>query len=256
MVISNLLYGECLESELVLIVLYSLFGWIMKSQFGGWNLLVFSVLLELLSCLQLCVDKQFKVKNGLLDCVQKNYYLVESEGGKLVMLVEDFVNCLCKNLKKFEKWVCQEGIECYCLYDVDLLEYNVVIDCYVDWVVVQEYVLLKIVDVYKVCQCLFDIIVVIIVVLDMVFNKLVLKICEWQKGKNQYQKMVEKGDFIEVQEYNVCLWVNFIDYLDIGLFFDYCIVCCMFGQMSKGKDFLNLFFYIGSVSVYVGFGGV
>lgn len=47
-----------------------------------------------------------------------------------------------------------------------------------------------------------------------------------------------------------------MDYFDIGLFFDYCIVCCMFGQMSKGKDFFNLFFYIGSVIVYVGLGGV
>lgn len=30
----------------------------------------------------------------------------------------------------------------------------------------------------------------------------------------------------------------------------------MFGQMSKGKDFFNLFFYIGSVIVYAGLGGV
>lgn len=157
----------------------------MKNQFGGWNLSLFSVSLDLLSCLQLCVDKQYKVKNGLLDCVQKNYYVVESIlDSKLVMVVEDYINCLCKNFKKFEKWVCQEGIECYCLYDVDLLEYNVVVDCYVDWVVVQEYVLLKIIDVYKVCQCLFDIIVVIILVLGIVLNKLVLKTCECQKGKN------------------------------------------------------------------------
>lgn len=43
-------------------------------------------------------------------------------------------------------------------------------------------------------------------------NKLVLKTRERQKGKNQYQKMAEKGDFIEVQEYNARLWVNLTDY--------------------------------------------
>lgn len=46
----------------------------MKSQFGGWNLSVFSASPELLSCLQLRADKQFKAKNGPLDCVQKNYH--------------------------------------------------------------------------------------------------------------------------------------------------------------------------------------
>lgn len=102
--ISNPPYGERLESEPALIALHSLLGRIMKSQFGGWNLSVFSASPELLSCLQLRADKQFKAKNGPLDCVQKNYHLAESEGGKPAMLAEDFANRLRKNLKKFEKW--------------------------------------------------------------------------------------------------------------------------------------------------------
>lgn len=53
--------------------------------------------------------------------------------------------------------------------------------------------------------------------------------------------MAEKGDFIEVQEYNARLWVNLTDYLDTGLFLDHRIARRMLGQMSKGKDFLNLF---------------
>lgn len=73
-VISNPPYGERLESEPALIALHSLLGRIMKSQFGGWNLSVFSASPELLSCLQLRADKQFKAKNGPLDCVQKNYH--------------------------------------------------------------------------------------------------------------------------------------------------------------------------------------
>ncbi|VEB07127.1 2-phospho-D-glycerate hydrolyase [Klebsiella pneumoniae] len=65
--ISNPPYGERLESEPALIALHSLLGRIMKSQFGGWNLSVFSASPELLSCLQLRADKQFKAKNGPLD---------------------------------------------------------------------------------------------------------------------------------------------------------------------------------------------
>ena len=254
-VISNPPYGERLESEPALIALHSLLGRIMKSQFGGWNLSVFSASPELLSCLQLRADKQFKAKNGPLDCVQKNYHLAESEGGKSAMLAEDFANRLRKNLKKFEKWARQEGIECYRLYDADLPEYNVAIDRYADWVVVQEYAPPKTVDAHKARQRLFDIIAATIAVLDMAPNKLVLKTRERQKGKNQYQKMAEKGDFIEVQEYNARLWVNLTDYLDTGLFLDHRIARRMLGQMSKGKDFLNLFSYTGSASVHAGLGG-
>lgn len=254
-VISNPPYGERLESEPALIALHSLLGRIMKSQFGGWNLSVFSASPELLSCLQLRADKQFKAKNGPLDCVQKNYHLAESEGGKPAMLAEDFANRLRKNLKKFEKWARQEGIECYRLYDADLPEYNVAIDRYADWVVVQEYAPPKTVDARKARQRLFDIIAATIAVLDMAPNKLVLKTRERQKGKNQYQKMAEKGDFIEVQEYNARLWVNLTDYLDTGLFLDHRIARRMLGQMSKGKDFLNLFSYTGSASVHAGLGG-
>ncbi|HFT6851164.1 TPA: bifunctional 23S rRNA (guanine(2069)-N(7))-methyltransferase RlmK/23S rRNA (guanine(2445)-N(2))-methyltransferase RlmL [Klebsiella pneumoniae] len=254
-VISNPPYGERLESEPALIALHSLLGRIMKSQFGGWNLSVFSASPELLSCLQLRADKQFKAKNGPLDCVQKNYHLAESEGGKPAMLAEDFANRLRKNLKKFEKWARQEGIECYRLYDADLPEYNVAIDRYADWVVVQEYAPPKTVDAHKARQRLFDIIAATIAVLDMAPNKLVLKTRERQKGKNQYQKMADKGDFIEVQEYNARLWVNLTDYLDTGLFLDHRIARRMLGQMSKGKDFLNLFSYTGSASVHAGLGG-
>lgn len=254
-VISNPPYGERLESEPALIALHSLLGRIMKNQFGGWNLSVFSASPELLSCLQLRADKQFKAKNGPLDCVQKNYHLAESEGGKPAMLAEDFANRLRKNLKKFEKWARQEGIECYRLYDADLPEYNVAIDRYGEWVVVQEYAPPKTVDAHKARQRLFDIIAATIAVLGIAPNKLVLKTRERQKGKNQYQKMAEKGDFIEVQEYNARLWVNLTDYLDTGLFLDHRIARRMLGQMSKGKDFLNLFSYTGSASVHAGLGG-
>jgi 23S rRNA (guanine2445-N2)-methyltransferase / 23S rRNA (guanine2069-N7)-methyltransferase len=254
-VISNPPYGERLESEPALIALHSLLGRTMKTQFGGWNLSLFSASPELLSCLQLRADKQFKAKNGPLDCVQKNYHLAENDGSGAVSLAEDFANRLRKNLKKYEKWARQEGIECYRLYDADLPEYNVAIDRYGEWVVVQEYAPPKTVDAHKARQRLFDIIAATISVLGIAPNKLVLKTRERQKGKNQYQKMAEKGDFLEVQEYNARLWVNLTDYLDTGLFLDHRIARRMLGQMSKGKDFLNLFAYTGTASVHAGLGG-
>ncbi|ADO49097.1 bifunctional 23S rRNA (guanine(2069)-N(7))-methyltransferase RlmK/23S rRNA (guanine(2445)-N(2))-methyltransferase RlmL [[Enterobacter] lignolyticus] len=254
-VISNPPYGERLESEPSLIALHNLLGRIMKSQFGGWNLSMFSASPELLSCLQLRAERQFKAKNGPLDCVQKNYHLAENDGTAPVMLADDYANRLRKNLKKLEKWARQEGVECYRLYDADLPEYNVAVDRYADWVVIQEYAPPKSVDATKARQRLFDVIAATISVLGIAPNKLVLKTRERQKGKNQYQKMSEKGDFIQVSEYDARLWVNLTDYLDTGLFLDHRIARRMLCQMSKGKDFLNLFSYTGSASVHAGLGG-
>ncbi|WP_313385131.1 bifunctional 23S rRNA (guanine(2069)-N(7))-methyltransferase RlmK/23S rRNA (guanine(2445)-N(2))-methyltransferase RlmL [Pantoea sp.] len=254
-VLSNPPYGERLESEPALIALHSQLGRIMKQHFGGWTLSLFSGSPELLSCLQLRAERQFKAKNGPIECVQKNYQLAanSSEGG--AQIAEDYANRLRKNLKKLEKWARQEGIECYRLYDADLPEYNVAVDRYGEWVVVQEYAPPKTIDAAKARQRLFDVIGATLSVLELPANRLVLKTRERQKGKNQYQKLGEKGDFFEVQEYNARLLVNLTDYLDTGLFLDHRIARHMLGKMSKDKDFLNLFSYTGSASVHAGLGG-
>ena len=255
-VLSNPPYGERLDSEPALIALHGQLGRIMKTHFGGWNLSLFSASPELLSCLQLRADRQFKAKNGPLDCVQKNYQLAENPTGAAVgQLADDYANRLRKNLKKLDKWARQEGIECYRVYDADLPDYNVAVDRYGDWVVVQEYAPPKTIDPGKARQRLFDVIAATLSVMALPANRLVLKTREKQKGKSQYQKLGEKGDFFEVSEFNARLWVNLTDYLDTGLFLDHRIARKMLGQMSRGKDFLNLFAYTGSASVHAGLGG-
>ncbi|EOC1539241.1 class I SAM-dependent methyltransferase, partial [Cronobacter sakazakii] len=107
----------------------------------------------------------------------------------------------------------------------------------------------------KARQRLFDVIAATLSVLGLAPNKLVLKTRERQKGKNQYEKLAQKGEFMEVHEFNARLLVNLTDYLDTGLFLDHRIARRMLGQMSKGKDFLNLFSYTGSASVHAGLGG-
>lgn len=111
------------------------------------------------------------------------------------MAAEDYANRLRKNLKKFEKWARQEGIECYRLYDADLPEYNVAVDRYADWVVVQEYAPPKTIDAHKARQRLFDIIAATILVLGIAPNKLVLKTRERQKGKINTRNWARRASF-------------------------------------------------------------
>ncbi len=44
-----------------------------------------------------------------------------------------------KTRKQLSKWVKQENIQCYRIYDADMPEYAVAIDIYHDWLHVQEY---------------------------------------------------------------------------------------------------------------------
>ncbi|OCQ52072.1 Ribosomal RNA large subunit methyltransferase K/L [Photorhabdus australis subsp. thailandensis] len=255
MVLSNPPYGERLESEPALVALHSLFGRVMKSRFPGWRLSLFSASPELLSCLQLRAEREFKAKNGPLDCVQKNYQLSDKPHSSEIDIAGDYANRLRKNEKKLTKWAKQQGIDCYRLYDADLPEYNVAVDYYAGKVVIQEYAPPKSVDANKARQRLFDVISATMQVLGLSSNQLVLKTRQRQKGKSQYEKIAEKQEFFLVNEYGAKFWVNLVDYLDTGLFLDHRTARKMLAEMSEGKDFLNLFAYTGSATVHAGIGG-
>ncbi|TNG88729.1 bifunctional 23S rRNA (guanine(2069)-N(7))-methyltransferase RlmK/23S rRNA (guanine(2445)-N(2))-methyltransferase RlmL, partial [Pasteurellaceae bacterium USgator41] len=170
-------------------------------------------------------------------------------------LAPDFANRLQKNCKKIEKWAQQQGLDAYRLYDADLPEYNLAVDRYADYIVVQEYAAPKNIDPNKARQRLLDAVSATLQVTGVDTNKLVLKVRQKQKGSNQYEKLGNQGDYFDVQEYGAKLWVNLTDYLDTGLFLDHRLTRKMVGEMAQGKDFLNLFAYTGSATVHAALGG-
>ncbi|URJ85280.1 bifunctional 23S rRNA (guanine(2069)-N(7))-methyltransferase RlmK/23S rRNA (guanine(2445)-N(2))-methyltransferase RlmL [Pasteurella multocida] len=269
-VICNPPYGERLGTTPALIALYSVFGQRLKQQFADWNVSIFSGEPALLDCLRLRSHRQFKAKNGPLDCVQKNYHIsarttASDENTQNLPEIDrtlsatqvavDFANRLQKNSKKIEKWARQQGINAYRLYDADLPEYNLAVDRYDDHIVVQEYAAPKNIDENKARQRLLDAVTATLQVTGVETNKLILKVRQKQKGTNQYEKLANKGDYFYVNEYGAKLWVNLTDYLDTGLFLDHRLTRKMLGEMAKGKDVLNLFAYTGSATVHMALGG-
>ncbi|WP_303817994.1 bifunctional 23S rRNA (guanine(2069)-N(7))-methyltransferase RlmK/23S rRNA (guanine(2445)-N(2))-methyltransferase RlmL [Actinobacillus minor] len=262
-VVCNPPYGERLGTTPALIALYSVFGQRLKQQFAGWNASIFSAEPELLNCLRLRSSRQFKAKNGPLECLQKNYHISERQHEQQdelkfeqnAQVAPDFANRLTKNIKKIEKWAKQQGIDAYRLYDADLPEYNLAVDRYADHIVVQEYAAPKNIDENKARQRLLDAVSATLYVTGVETNKLVLKVRQKQKGTNQYEKLANKGEYFYVNEYGAKLWVNLTDYLDTGLFLDHRLTRKMVGEMAKGKTFLNLFAYTGSASVHAALNG-
>ncbi len=73
MIISNPPYGERLGGFSDTVTLYTELGHHFKEAFAGWNLAMFAMDTELLSCLGMRAAKSFKFFNGPIECVLKNY---------------------------------------------------------------------------------------------------------------------------------------------------------------------------------------
>ena len=169
-----------------------------------------------------------------------------------------FANRLKKNLKKLSKWVKQNHITCYRVYDADLPEYAVAVDIYQGeqtWVNVQEYEPPKSIDQHKADQRLAGLLAEIPRVLGVNRDQVFLKIRRKQKSTDQYEKHGDQGRFHIIEEGGCKLLVNFEDYLDTGLFLDHRPIRMMIQQQAKGKSFLNLFAYTGSATVHAAVGG-
>ncbi|PSU96415.1 bifunctional 23S rRNA (guanine(2069)-N(7))-methyltransferase RlmK/23S rRNA (guanine(2445)-N(2))-methyltransferase RlmL [Photobacterium leiognathi subsp. mandapamensis] len=264
-ILCNPPYGERLGTTPELISLYKEFGNRLKLAFAGSVAAIYSSSNELLSCMRMRADKQFKLRNGALDCVLKTYLItagsVQKEEGQAegVIVQEevapDFANRLKKNIAKLGKWAKREGIECYRIYDADIPNYNAAIDKYKDYIIIQEYAAPKSVSEELARRRIMDILRATIEVTGVESNKVILKVRERQKGKSQYQKLSSAERHMVVEEYGVELKVNLYDYLDTGLFLDHRITRRMLGKMASGKDFLNLFSYTGSATVHAAVGG-
>ncbi|MFO6422142.1 bifunctional 23S rRNA (guanine(2069)-N(7))-methyltransferase RlmK/23S rRNA (guanine(2445)-N(2))-methyltransferase RlmL [Motilimonas sp. KMU-193] len=257
MIITNPPYGERMGDMSGAIDLYSKLGNQFKKAFPGWQASLFSTDTELLSCIGLRASKTYKLFNGPLECVLKNYQISDRglSSDKPAIYAEDFANRLKKNLTQRTKWAKRENISCYRVYDADLPEYNVAIDVYDDNVVIQEYAAPKKVDPAKARRRVLDIVATTRYVMAIPENKLFLKVREVQKGKNQYQALNKKQTILTVAENNALFEVNLSDYLDTGLFLDHRPMRKRLGEMAKGKHFLNLFCYTASASVHAALGG-
>lgn len=254
-VVTNPPYGERLGEFPELLKLYQELGQSLRQGFQGWRVSVLSSSPDLLSCLRLRAEKQYRLFNGALECQLRNYQIAEDSVASTKMVAEDFANRLRKNIKALEKWAKQEGLDAYRLYDADLPDYNAAIDRYGDYLVVQEYAASKSIPEAVARQRLLDMVQATIAVTGVPGANLILKVRERQKGEQQYQKLAEQKQMLEVHEYGAKLLVNLQDYLDTGLFLDHRLTRRMLGQMAKDKRFLNLFAYTGSATVHAALGG-
>ena len=137
-------YGERLGEVKALMPVYRQLGDMLKRSCMDWQATVFTGNLDLGWQTGLRSWRQNRLYNGSIECQVQRYRvnaasIVEDQSGrgKKVLTFESLnenaqmlANRLRKNQKRLRKWLkANEGI-CYRLYDADLPEYAVAIDCY------------------------------------------------------------------------------------------------------------------------------
>ncbi|XKH61011.1 bifunctional 23S rRNA (guanine(2069)-N(7))-methyltransferase RlmK/23S rRNA (guanine(2445)-N(2))-methyltransferase RlmL [Halomonas sediminis] len=199
------------------------------------------------------------LSEGMKEAVQETAEGTQDEAGESAAEpgegAQMFANRLRKNQKRLKKWLKQSGETCYRLYDADMPEYALAIDCYLDRVHVQEYAPPRSINPAQAQKRLYDALEVLPEALGVDAGKIYVKQRERQTGKAQYQKRGASGERFEVREGDARLWVNLRDYLDTGLFLDHRPVRRMLKEMADGKRFLNLFCYTATATVQAALGG-
>lgn len=277
LVITNPPYGERLGEQESLRHLYSHLAERLRAEFIGWHAAVFTGNPDLGKTMGLRSNKQYRFFNGaiptqlLLFDIEQQYFIdakrpaIEAKGRESEAVVnavelssgaQMFANRLQKNRKRLQKWIDKNSIQCYRLYDADMPEYAVAVDCYGDWIHVAEYAAPSSVDADAAEQRLRDVMMAIPQALQVPPQKVVLKQRERQRGKAQYQRVAQRSEFMEVREGEARLLVNLTDYLDTGLFLDHRPVRLKIAELARGnKRFLNLFCYTATASVHAALGG-
>ena len=159
-----------------------------------------------------------------------------------------FKNRIRKNYRHTSKFCKRTQTDCFRLYDRDIKEYPLSIDCYGG----------------KFCVSIFsfdhseefeeefkkEIAEVLLSLFKISQDDIVWKTRMKREKGIQYEKLGSQGEPFICHEYGLSFKINLTDYLDTGLFLDHRETRRLVGEMAQGKRLLNLFAYTCSFSVH------
>jgi 23S rRNA (guanine2445-N2)-methyltransferase / 23S rRNA (guanine2069-N7)-methyltransferase len=275
-VVTNPPYGERIGAESGLPALYSELGSMLRDHFQGWQAAILTGNPPLARNLGIYAKRSHRFYNGTIECRLLRFDLNAASEQRPAEVVradwssrpgaQMFANRLRKNLQRLDPWAEREHIDCFRVYDADMPEYAFAIDLYgqgsheltgqgARHVYVQEYAPPKTVDQESARERRREALAVLPEILAVPIAHVHSRVRKPQKGSEQYEKRDARAERHAVQEGGLKFWVNFRDYLDTGLFLDHRIVRGMLREWAQGADFLNLFCYTGSATVYAAAGG-
>ena len=268
LIVANPPYGERIGAESQLPELYSDLGLLLRTVFKGWKAAILTGNPPLARHLGIYAKRTHRVFNGAIECRLLRFDLEAGSEQRPAEAVradwalrpgaQMFANRLRKNLQRLQSWAGREGVSCFRVYDADMPEYAFAIDVYgaeARHVYVQEYAAPHSVQPQSARDRRREAFAVLPDVLDVPMSSVHSRTRKPQRGSEQYEKQAASGERHAVAEGGLKFWVNFSDYLDTGLFLDHRIIRQRLREWAAGADFLNLFCYTASATVYAAAGG-
>jgi 23S rRNA (cytosine1962-C5)-methyltransferase len=173
-----------------------------------------------------------------------------------------FANRLAKNAKHRQRWARRHGFGAYRVYDRDLPEFPLAIDCYVaeDPAFGVRAHLQEIETGWEQSDAehgawLAAVRAETARVLGLSPDAVVAKSRRRRRGREQHEPTGERGTDFIVVENGLRFIVNLEAYLDTGLFLDHRALRSIVRERAPGRRMLNLFAYTGSFTVYAAAGG-
>ncbi|MFZ2208506.1 MAG: bifunctional 23S rRNA (guanine(2069)-N(7))-methyltransferase RlmK/23S rRNA (guanine(2445)-N(2))-methyltransferase RlmL [Porticoccaceae bacterium] len=269
LVITNPPYGERLGDAQELVATYGDLGAAIKRQCAGWRAAIITANPDLGHALGLKAERRYQFFNGalasqLLICAihtadqaaaAREFHEARAEQHRAGITM--LANRLIKNRRRLAPWVKREGIQCYRLYDADLPEYAVAIDCYGEAVHVQEYAPPATVAEATARRRLGEVAAAIAEVLQPDPSLVFTKRRERQSGTSQYQPLGDGSNMgvFQVREGRAVFEVDLASYLDTGLFLDHRPVRRLIAGLAADRRLLNLFCYTATATVQAALGG-
>ena len=161
-----------------------------------------------------------------------------------------FKNRLTKLARHLRRWPTKRNITCFRLYERDIPEIPLVVDRYEDYLHITEYERPHDRDIARHAQWLDLMCETAAATLDVPTANVYLKRRKKDSDNRQYEKVSRAGKIATVNEGGLKFLINLTDYVDTGLFLDHRKTRKMVFDEAEDKDFLNLFAYTGSFSVY------
>ena len=168
---------------------------------------------------------------------------------------DEFGNRLRKLARHLRQWPTKRGITCYRIYERDIPEMPLVVDRYEDALHIAEFERPHERTPAEHADWLDHMVRTAAEALETPRDLVFVKHRRRQRGAAQYEPVDDRRAMRVVQEGGLKFQVNLSDYVDTGLFLDHRITRSMVRDAAAGTNFLNLFAYTGSFTVYAAAGG-
>ncbi len=247
LVATNPPYGERLENDLQVRVIYTDMGVSLRRNFNGWKLSFLTPDKELGLMTGIQAGKIHKLSNGSIP-VQLIHSLIPDFN--LTPGSEMFINRLRKNQRQLQSYLKKNSVSCYRLYDKDMPEYAFAVDLYEEkYCHLQEYSAPSTIDPASVRRRRREALEGLLSYLPYGCEGIFLKERRKLSVSDRYAGQAHTETRYIVKEGVLKFYVNFTDYLDTGVFLDSRELRRKIASMADGKRFLNLFAYTCTASV-------